>query len=278
MYRERTISSSEFRGIVFLTWVVMTMTTMQTRWWRWATIDSGWGSSRRDKNSWGQPKTRLQLTHQTYNLLLHNHNLILAHKVLQLCHFLCYARYQFFWFSFCAQGIGLGSRPEVFCMILNNCSVCVYEREESSCVRVRVRDREKERERQRVRERVRSYVWYVVKSVLPLWHWHFPSAARAAVHSASSCSLLRTLQPHLALWNYRIELRHTCKMISYWLVTFFPYLRFVKMVKANLCLFMGSKSFRPNTAGLAEERTPTRISKHTILAIVDLDILIVCIK
>ncbi len=32
------------------------------------------------------------------------------------------------------------------------------------------------------------------------------------------------------------------------------------MVKANLCLFMGSKSFRPNTAGLAEERTPTRIS------------------
>lgn len=50
------------------------------------------------------------------------------------------------------------------------------------------------------------------------------------------------------------------------------------MVKANLCLFMGSKSFRPNTAGLAEERTPTRISEHTILAIVDLDILIVCIK
>ena len=45
------------------------------------------------------------------------------------------------------------------------------------------------------------------------------------------------------------------------------------MVKANLCLFMGSKSFRPNTAGLAEERTPTRISEYTI-AIVDLDILI----
>ena len=155
MYRERTISLSEFRGIVFLTWVVMTMTTMQARWWRWVTTDSGWGSSRRDKNSWGQPKTRLQLTHQTHNLLLHNHNLILAHKVLQLCHFLYYARYQFFWFSFCAQGIGLGSWPEVFCMILNNCSVCVCMREESSCmcVRVRERDREKERERDREKER-----------------------------------------------------------------------------------------------------------------------------
>ena len=39
-----------------------------------------------------------------------------------------------------------------------------------------------------------------------------------------------------------------------------PYLRCVKMVKANLCLFTGSKSFLPKTAGLAEERTPTRRS------------------
>ena len=52
------------------------------------------------------------------------------------------------------------------------------------------------------------------------------------------------------------------------LISEFPYLRFVKMVKANLCLFMGSKSFRPNTAGLAEERTPTRISGHVIIVIV----------
>lgn len=32
------------------------------------------------------------------------------------------------------------------------------------------------------------------------------------------------------------------------------------MVKANLCLFTGSKSFLPKIAGLAEERTPTRRS------------------
>lgn len=47
-------------------------------------------------------------------------------------------------------------------------------------------------------------------------------------------------------------------------IELFIYLRFVKMVKANLCLLTGSKSLRPITAGLAEERTPTRTSEHVI--------------
>lgn len=34
------------------------------------------------------------------------------------------------------------------------------------------------------------------------------------------------------------------------------------MVKAYLCLFIGSKSFRPITAELAEERTPTKTSEE----------------
>lgn len=48
-------------------------------------------------------------------------------------------------------------------------------------------------------------------------------------------------------------------MLTVWSYTE-AYLRLVKIVKANLCLLTGSKSFLPNTAGLADERTPTKVS------------------
>ena len=49
------------------------------------------------------------------------------------------------------------------------------------------------------------------------------------------------------------------------------YLDAVKIEKEYLCLFMGSKSFRLKTIGLADERTPTKISVSTVVIFLQRD-------